>query len=302
MNPAQTLTKVAPAPAGPAVQSEHVLTLDCAESPGIVHAISGFLLDHGCDIIDNKQYGDRRQGHFFMRVHFSSMRESFSTEELRADFAPLAEKWRMNWQLEPQGRKRRVLIIVSKMGHCLNDLLFRARSGDIPVEIVAVVSNHRDQEALVQWHGIPFHHLPVSKDTKPEAEAALMELVDGLDVELVVLARYMQVLSDGLSAKLAGRTINIHHSFLPSFKGAKPYHQAYDRGVKTVGATAHYVNAELDEGPIISQQVIEVDHTYTAEDLVAVGRDAECAALRNAVRWHCEGRILLLGNRTVVLR
>ena len=302
MNPAQTLTKVAPAPAGPAVQSEHVLTLDCAESPGIVHAISGFLLDHGCDIIDNKQYGDRRQGHFFMRVHFSSVRESFSTEELRADFAPLAEKWRMNWQLEPQGRKRRVLIIVSKMGHCLNDLLFRARSGDIPVEIVAVVSNHRDQEALVQWHGIPFHHLPVSKDTKPEAEAALMELVDGLDVELVVLARYMQVLSDGLSAKLAGRTINIHHSFLPSFKGAKPYHQAYDRGVKTVGATAHYVNAELDEGPIISQQVIEVDHTYTAEDLVAVGRDAECAALRNAVRWHCEGRILLLGNRTVVLR
>jgi formyltetrahydrofolate deformylase len=302
MNPAQTLTKVAPAPAGPAVQSEHVLTLDCAESPGIVHAISGFLLDHGCDIIDNKQYGDRRQGHFFMRVHFSSVRESFSTEELRADFAPLAEKWRMNWQLEPQGRKRRVLIMVSKMGHCLNDLLFRARSGDIPVEIVAVVSNHRDQEALVQWHGIPFHHLPVSKDTKPEAEAALMELVDGLDVELVVLARYMQVLSDGLSAKLAGRTINIHHSFLPSFKGAKPYHQAYDRGVKTVGATAHYVNAELDEGPIISQQVIEVDHTYTAEDLVAVGRDAECAALRNAVRWHCEGRILLLGNRTVVLR
>nr|WP_311380409.1 formyltetrahydrofolate deformylase [Arthrobacter sp. ISL-72] len=279
---------MAPPPVEPAVLSEHVLTLDCAESPGIVHAISGFLLDHGCDIIDNKQYGDRQQGHFFMRVHFSSVRESFSTEELRADFTPLADKWRMNWQLEPQGRKRRVLIMVSKMGHCLNDLLFRARSGDIPVEIVAVVSNHRDQEALVQWHGIPFHHLPVTKDTKPEAEAALMELVDGLDVELVVLARYMQVLSDRLSAKLAGRTINIHHSFLPSFKGAKPYHQAYDRGVKTVGATAHYVNVELDEGPIISQQVIEVDHTYTADDLVAVGRDAECAALRNAVRWHCE--------------
>ena len=288
------------------------MTVDCAESPGIVHAVSGFLLSHGCDIIDIKQYGDKAQGHFFMRVHFSSAREasaqeasaqeSFGTEELRRDFTPVAENWQMNWQLEPHGRKRRVLVMVSKMGHCLNDLLFRARTGDIPVEIVAVVSNHREQEALVQWHGIPFFHLPVTKDTKPDAEARLLELVDEFDVELVVLARYMQVLSDGLSAKLAGRTINIHHSFLPSFKGAKPYHQAYERGVKTVGATAHYVNAELDEGPIISQQVIDVDHTYTADDLVAVGRDAECAALRDAVRWHCEGRILLLGNRTVILR
>lgn len=288
------------------------MTVDCAESPGIVHAVSGFLLSHGCDIIDIKQYGDKAQGHFFMRVHFSAAREasaqeaaapeSFSMENLRRDFTPVAEKWRMNWQLEPHGRKRRVLVMVSKMGHCLNDLLFRARTGDIPVEIVAVVSNHREQEALVQWHGIPFLHLPVTKDTKPDAEARLLELVDEFDVELVVLARYMQVLSDGLSAKLAGRTINIHHSFLPSFKGAKPYHQAYERGVKTVGATAHYVNAELDEGPIIAQRVIDVDHTYTADDLVAVGRDAECAALRDAVRWHCEGRILLLGNRTVILR
>jgi formyltetrahydrofolate deformylase len=301
----------------PEVAVEHVLTVDCAESPGIVHAVSGFLLSHGCDIIDIKQYGDKAQGHFFMRVHFSSAREasaqessareasaqeSFCTEELRRDFTPVAEEWQMNWKLEPHGRKRRVLVMVSKMGHCLNDLLFRARTGDIPVEIVAVVSNHREQEALVQWHGIPFFHLPVTKDTKPDAEARLLELVDEFDVELVVLARYMQVLSDGLSAKLAGRTINIHHSFLPSFKGAKPYHQAYERGVKTVGATAHYVNAELDEGPIISQQVIDVDHTYTADDLVAVGRDAECAALRDAVRWHCEGRILLLGNRTVILR
>ena len=301
----------------PQAAVEHVLTVDCAESRGIVHAVSGFLLSHGCDIIDIKQYGDKAQGHFFMRVHFSAARESaapeasaqessareaFGTEELRRDFTPVAEEWQMNWKLEPHGRKRRVLVMVSKMGHCLNDLLFRARTGDIPVEIVAVVSNHREQEALVQWHGIPFFHLPVTKDTKPDAEARLLELVDEFDVELVVLARYMQVLSDGLSAKLAGRTINIHHSFLPSFKGAKPYHQAYERGVKTVGATAHYVNAELDEGPIIAQQVIDVDHTYTADDLVAVGRDAECAALRDAVRWHCEGRILLLGNRTVILR
>lgn len=302
------------APVEPGATVEHVLTVDCVESPGIVHSVSGFLLNHGCDILDIKQYGDKGQRHFFMRVHFSSgssadsspdsssEQESFSTEDLRRDFTPVAEKWQMNWQLEPHGRKRRVLVMVSKMGHCLNDLLFRARTGDIPVEIVAVVSNHRDQEGLVQWHGIPFFHVPVTKDTKPEAEARLLELVDALDVELVVLARYMQVLSDELSAQLAGRTINIHHSFLPSFKGAKPYHQAYDRGVKTVGATAHYVNAELDEGPIIAQQVIEVDHTYTADDLVAVGRDAECAALRNAVRWHCEGRILLLGNRTVILR
>jgi formyltetrahydrofolate deformylase len=315
MSAAQTVKSAASKPEDIPAAVEHVLTVDCVEAPGIVHAIAGFLLEHGCDILDIKQYGDKGQGHFFMRVHFSSSgspaeeesaqeptAQESGTEPLRRDFAPVAEKWKMSWQLEPHGRKRRVLVMVSKMGHCLNDLLFRARTGDIPVEIVAVVSNHRDQEALVQWHGIPFFHLPVTKDTKPEAEARLLELVDALDVELVVLARYMQVLSDDLSAKLAGRTINIHHSFLPSFKGAKPYHQAYDRGVKTVGATAHYVNAELDEGPIIAQQVIEVDHTYTADDLVAVGRDAECAALRNAVRWHCEGRILLLGNRTVILR
>lgn len=284
------------------METEHVLTVNCAESPGIVHAVTGFLLDHGCDIIDTKHFGDRQAQQFFMRVHFASGNKAFSTEELRWDFEPLAAEWDMNWQLEPHGRKRRVLIMVSKFGHCLNDLLFRARTGDLPIEIVAVVSNHRDQEDLVQWHGIPFFHLPVTKETKPAAEARLLDLVDELDVELVVLARYMQVLSDDLTARLAGRTINIHHSFLPSFKGAKPYHQAYDRGVKTVGATAHYVNAELDEGPIISQQVIDVDHTYTADDLVAVGRDAECAALRNAVRWHCEGRILLFGNRTVILR
>ena len=309
MTTAQTLATPDPRPEDTPSAVEHVLTVDCAESPGIVHAVSEFLLDHGCDIRDIKQYGDKGHGHFFMRVHFSSGSSSdsssgqeASTEDLRRDFTPVAGKWGMTWQLEPHGRKRRVLVMVSKMGHCLNDLLFRARTADIPVEIVAVVSNHRDQEGLVQWHGIPFFHVPVAKDAKPEAEARLMEIVDAFDVELVVLARYMQVLSDELSAKLAGRTINIHHSFLPSFKGAKPYHQAYDRGVKTVGATAHYVNAELDEGPIIAQQVIEVDHTYTADDLVAVGRDAECAALRNAVRWHCEGRILLLGNRTVILR
>ncbi|NUT70313.1 formyltetrahydrofolate deformylase [Pseudarthrobacter sp. C4D7] len=290
-----------PAPKAPTTV-EHVLTLDCPEGPGIVHAVSGFLLEHGCDIIDNKQFGERSEGHFFMRVHFASEGDASTLEELRSSFAPVAEKFGMRWQLERHGSKRKVLIMVSKFGHCLNDLLFRARIGELPVEIVAVVSNHRDHETLVEWHGIPFHHIPVTADTKPAAEAALMALVDGLDVELVVLARYMQVLSDDLTRKLDGRAINIHHSFLPSFKGAKPYHQAYARGVKTVGATAHYVNAELDEGPIISQQVVDVDHTYGPEDLVAAGRDTECKALSNAVKWHCEGRVILQGNRTVVLR
>ena len=282
--------------------TEFVLTLDCAESPGIIHAVSEFLLAHGCNIIDIKQFGDRQEQHFFMRVHFVAAGAGADVEALRQDFVPVAGEWDMNWRLERHGRKERILVMVSKYGHCLNDLLFRARIGELPVEIVAVVSNHQDHEDLVTWHGIPFHHVPVSQQTKPAAEATLLSLVDSYQVELVVLARYMQVLSDNLTGRLAGRAINIHHSFLPSFKGAKPYHQAYDRGVKTVGATAHYVNSELDEGPIIAQQVIEVDHTYTPADLVAVGRDAECKALTNAVRWHAEGRIILSGNRTVILR
>ena len=293
-------TETAPAAAPTTV--EHVLTLDCSESPGIVHAVSGFLLEHGCDIIDNQQFGERSEGHFFMRVHFASDGDASTAGTLRAAFGPVAERFGMRWRLERHGSKRRVLIMVSKFGHCLNDLLFRARIGELPVDVVAVVSNHTDHRALVEWHGIPFFHVPVTADTKPSAEGRLLELVDEFDVELVVLARYMQVLSDNLTRKLDGKAINIHHSFLPSFKGAKPYHQAYARGVKTVGATAHYVNSELDEGPIISQQTVEVDHTYGPEDLVAAGRDTECKALSNAVRWHCEGRVILQGNRTVVLR
>ncbi|MFF1831863.1 formyltetrahydrofolate deformylase [Paenarthrobacter sp. NPDC058040] len=289
-------------PSGAETAVEHVLTLDCPEGPGIVHAVSGFLLEHGCDIIDNKQFGDRAEGHFFMRVHFASTGDESTVDALRASFAPVGEKYGMNWQLERQGYKRRVLIMVSKFGHCLNDLLFRARIGELPIDVVGVVSNHLDHRGLAEWHGIPYFHVPVTAATKPAAEARLLELIDELDVELVVLARYMQVLSDDLARKLDGRAINIHHSFLPSFKGAKPYHQAYARGVKTVGATAHYVNGELDEGPIISQQVVEVDHTFGPDDLVAAGRDTECKALSNAVRWHCEGRIILNGNRTIVLK
>ncbi|WP_427172631.1 formyltetrahydrofolate deformylase [Arthrobacter sp. 92] len=280
----------------------HILTLDCAETPGIVHAVTGFLLENGCDIVDNKQYGERSEGHFFMRVHFESEGDAGTAGNLREAFAPVAADFGMTWRLEPHGSRRRVLIMVSKFGHCLNDLLFRARIGELPVDVVAVVSNHADHQALVEWHGIPFFHVPVTAGTKPAAEARLLELVDELDVELVVLARYMQVLSDGLTRQLAGRAINIHHSFLPGFKGAKPYHQAHARGVKTVGATAHYVTGELDEGPIISQQVLEVDHTYGPDDLVAAGRDTECKALSNAVRWHCEGRVILQGSRTVVLK
>ncbi|MFI7581413.1 formyltetrahydrofolate deformylase [Kocuria sp. M1N1S27] len=283
--------------------TELVLTLDCPEKPGIVHAVSGVLLEHGCNIVELTQFDDRRLGHFFMRVHVApTTGAAIDQEVLRRELTPVAERFGMRWELNEHEAKRRVLVMVSKFGHCLNDLLFRARTGELPVDIVAVVSNHRDHQRLVEWHGIPFFHVPVTRDTKPEAEARLLELVDRFEVDLVVLARYMQVLSDSLATRMEGRVINIHHSFLPSFKGAKPYHQAYDRGVKTVGATAHYVNAELDEGPIIAQQVVNVDHTFGPEDLVAAGRDTECKALSNAVRWHCEGRVVLHGNRTVVLR
>ncbi|MEX5303914.1 formyltetrahydrofolate deformylase [Kocuria sabuli] len=283
--------------------TELVLTLDCPEKAGIVHAVSGVLLEHGCNIVELTQFDDRRLGHFFMRVHVApTTGDAIDQEVLRRELTPVAERFGMRWELNEHQAKRRVLVMVSKFGHCLNDLLFRARTGELPVDIVAVVSNHRDHQRLVEWHGIPFFHVPVTRDTKPAAEARLLELVDRFEVDLVVLARYMQVLSDSLATRMEGRVINIHHSFLPSFKGAKPYHQAYDRGVKTVGATAHYVNAELDEGPIIAQQVVNVDHTFGPEDLVAAGRDTECKALSNAVRWHCEGRVILHGNRTVVLR
>lgn len=280
-----------------------VLTLDCPQDAGIVHAVTGVLLDHGCTIVELKQFDDRRQQRLFLRVHVVPAAGAVLDEEgLGRDLEPVAERFRMRWQLRRHREKRRVLIMVSRFGHCLNDLLFRARMGELPIDIVAVVSNHRDHEGLVEWHGIDFHHVPVTKDNKPQAEAELLELVDRYRVDLVVLARYMQVLSESLVDRMQDRVINIHHSFLPSFKGARPYHQAYERGVKTVGATAHYVSNELDEGPIIAQQTMEVDHTYGPEDLVAAGRDSECKALSNAVKWHCEGRVFLYDGRTVVLR
>lgn len=283
----------------------YVLTFICAERSGIVHAVTGLLLKHQGDIRELKQHDDQRSGTLFMRIEFEICNQpdaAGDSAELDASLKALAEEYQAQWGLRAAGKKKRVVVMVSKFGHCLHDLLFRARMGELPVEIAAVVSNHPDHRQQVEWNGIPFFHIPVTAETKPEAETKLMELVDRFDIDLVVLARYMQVLSDDLTRKLTGRAINIHHSFLPSFKGAKPYHQAFERGVKTVGATAHYVNSELDEGPIIAQQVQEVDHSFGPEHLVAAGRDTECKALSDAVRWHCEDRVFLNGSRTVVLR
>lgn len=278
---------------------QYVLTLFCPDKQGIVHAVSSYLFMTGCNIEDSQQFGDHDTGLFFMRVHFSA-EAPVTVEKLRASFAAIGDSFRMDWQINRADEKMRILLMVSRFGHCLNDLLFRARTGALPVEIAGVVSNHTDFAELVASYNIPFHHIPVPKDGKPEAEARLLEIVREEEVELVVLARYMQVLSDDLCKQLSGRIINIHHSFLPSFKGAKPYHQAHTRGVKLIGATAHYVTADLDEGPIIEQEVERVGHDVTPEGLVAIGRDVECQALARAVKWHAERRILLNGRRTVV--
>jgi formyltetrahydrofolate deformylase len=278
---------------------QYVLTLSCPDKQGIVHAVSSYLFITGCNIEDSQQFGDRDTGLFFMRVHFSA-ETPVTVDKLRASFAAVGDSFQMDWQIHLAEERMRIVLMVSKFGHCLNDLLFRSRTGALPVEIAAVVSNHTDFAELVASYDVPFHHIAVTKDNKAEAEAQLLELVRGENVELVVLARYMQVLSNDLCKQLNGRIINIHHSFLPSFKGAKPYHQAHERGVKLIGATAHYVTADLDEGPIIEQEVERVGHGVTPEQLVAIGRDVECQALARAVKWHAEHRILLNGRRTVV--
>ncbi|MFB6814197.1 formyltetrahydrofolate deformylase [Streptomyces sp. NPDC056347] len=287
-----------PQPAGTAPE-QYVLTLSCPDRQGIVHAVSSYLFMTGCNIEDSQQFGDHDTGLFFMRVHFSA-EAPVTVEKLRASFAAVGDSFRMEWQIHRSAERMRIVLMVSRFGHCLNDLLFRSRIGALPVEIAAVVSNHTDFAELVASYNVPFRHIPVTKGNKAEAEAQLLELVREENVELVVLARYMQVLSDDLCKQLSGRIINIHHSFLPSFKGAKPYHQAHARGVKLIGATAHYVTADLDEGPIIEQEVERVGHGVTPDELVAVGRDVECQALARAVKWHAEHRILLNGHRTVV--
>jgi formyltetrahydrofolate deformylase len=278
---------------------ECVLTLTCPDRPGIVHAVSGFLVGHGGNITESQQFGDPLTDRFFMRVAFT-VPAGTTAEALRADFGAVADRLAMEFSLVDAAAPYRTIVMVSRHLHCLNDLLFRWSTGTLPIEIPVVVSNHPDAEPLVRSHGLAFEHVPVTAGTKADAEARLLELVAEHDVDLVVLARYMQVLSDDLCRGLQGRAINIHHSFLPSFKGARPYHQAFDRGVKLVGATAHYVTADLDEGPIIEQDVLRVDHGDSQAELVAAGRDVEARVLSRAVRWHAESRVLLNGHRTVV--
>jgi formyltetrahydrofolate deformylase len=282
------------------VSRPFTLTLSCAERPGIVHAVSSFLFEHGCDIVEHQQFDDALRGQLFLRTAFVCA-EDTDAERLSAAFQAVADAFGMSYQVAGD-RPERVLVMVSKLGHCLNDLIFRWRAGNLGGELVAVVSNHEDLRPMAEAAGLPFVHVPVTPVTKREAEARLLELVDEYRVDLVVLARYMQVLSDETCAALHGRAINIHHSFLPGFKGAKPYHQAFDRGVKLVGATAHYVTPDLDEGPIIEQEVIRIDHTYDPRALATVGQDAEALALSRAVRWHSERRVLLNGHSTVVFR
>jgi formyltetrahydrofolate deformylase len=281
--------------------SDFVLTLSCPDRPGIVHAVSGYLVDQGANIVESQQFGDRLTSRFFMRIAFATATPT-DAGPLREAFAPTAQRFGMHFELWAADAPYRTLIMVSKHLHCLNDLLFRASTGAVQIDIPAVVSNHPDAGPLVRSYGIDFHHVPVTSATKSDAEEQLMEIVDSTGSHLVVLARYMQVLSDDLCRRLSGRAINIHHSFLPSFKGARPYHQAFDRGVKLVGATAHYVTADLDEGPIIEQDVLRVDHGYTQDQLVAAGRDVEAQVLSRAVRWHAQSRVLLNGDRTVVFR
>ncbi len=283
-----------------AAPSEVVLVLSCPDQRGIVAAVSALLFEHGANIEESQQFDDVRTDQFFMRIRFSVEVDGPSLQEWQALFEPLAQQWSMEWSMRGSLTPVRTLLMVSRFGHCLNDLLFRWRSGQLAMDVPAVVSNHRDLEPLVTSYGIPFVHLPITPATKASAEASLREVVAEHEVELVVLARYMQVLSDDLSRDLSGRVINIHHSFLPSFKGAKPYHQAFARGVKLVGATAHYVTADLDEGPIIEQDVVRVDHRMAAEDLVRAGEEVESRVLARAVRWHCESRVVLNGDRTVV--
>jgi len=278
---------------------QFTLTLYCPERAGIVHAVTSFLVDHGCDIVQHQQFDDDVRGKLFLRTAFSC--DGVEADDLAGEFAKVATQFEMDFDLWDD-RPPRVLVMVSKAGHCLNDLLFRWRAGGLGGEIAAIVSNHEDLRPMAEAAGLDFVHVPNTAETKHLAEQRLVELVDEYQADLVVLARYMQVLSNDLCAKLAGRVINIHHSFLPGFKGAKPYHQAYDRGVKYVGATAHYVTPDLDEGPIIEQEVLRVDHSFDPRALTAAGRDAEALALSRAVRWHCEHRVLLNGNGTVVFR
>ncbi|MGV2864683.1 formyltetrahydrofolate deformylase [Achromobacter sp. AGC39] len=281
--------------------NDYILTLSCPDRTGIVYRVSGLLFELGCNILDSQQFGDEETGQFFLRVHFD-LPVAVNPGDLRGRLDTLSADYGMDLKLHDARRKQRLLIMVSKQGHCLNDLLFRVHSGHLHAEVAAIVSNHNDYASLAASYGIPFHYLPVTADTKAEQEKQVLQIADQSNTDLVVLARYMQILSADMCRALNGRAINIHHSFLPSFKGARPYHQAHARGVKIIGATAHYVTSDLDEGPIIDQDIERVDHTMTAADLTQVGSDIESLVLSRAVRSHVEHRILLNRNKTVVFR
>ena len=281
--------------------SSFVLTLGCPDRPGIVYRVSEFLFAQGANIVDSAQFDDKHSNRFFMRVQFECAGDQ-ALSAIGQAFEPLAGEFSMDWRFFDLAARTRTLILVSQHGHCLNDLLFRWQTGALPIDIAAIVSNHRDFYRLAASHDIPFHHIPVTRDTKQAAERKLTELLDECRVDLVVLARYMQILSPELCGRLHGRAINIHHSFLPSFKGARPYYQAFDRGVKLIGATAHYVTTDLDEGPIIEQDIARVDHRMDPEALSLAGRDVESMVLARAVTWHAQHRVVLNGAKTVVFR
>ena len=282
------------------MNATYILTLSCPDRTGIVHSVSGFLLDRGGNIEEAAQYSDHATGLFFMRVQFACTQADAAA--LNTQWSEFAQTFQMQWNLHASNQPMRTVLMVSKEGHCLNDLLFRWKSGLLPLDIRAIISNHREFYQLAASYNVPFHHIPVTAATKTAAEAKQYDIIQSEGAELVVLARYMQILSDDLCRKLAGRAINIHHSFLPSFKGAKPYYQAHDRGVKLIGATAHYVTADLDEGPIIEQDVARVEHSKTVEDLTTIGRDTESQVLARAVKWHSEHRVLINGHKTVIFK
>ena len=296
-----------PDAAGGKASTEYVLTLSCPDRVGIVHAVAAYLHQAGCNVLDSQQFGDRIGGRFFMRVHVETVPGvAVDYDFLYGGFIPVAADFGMEWELHDTAVQPRALIMVSKAGHCLNDLLYRRAAESLRIDVPLVVGNHPDLAPLAAAHGVPFEHVPAGAPgdmtAAQRSEGRLLDLVSELGIDFVVLARYMRILSPELCAKMTGRIINIHHSFLPSFKGARPYHQAHAHGVKLIGATAHYVTADLDEGPIIEQEVARVDHSDSPEDLAAIGRDAERVALARAVRWHAEHRVLLHGRRTVIFR
>jgi formyltetrahydrofolate deformylase len=279
-----------------------VLTVTCPDTVGIVAAVAGYLRDQNFFVEESAHFGDRETSNFFSRTRFTTNGGEWSEQDFRAGFASISEQFQMEWEVHDTSKLLRTVILVSKHDHCLNDLLYRYRTGALCMEIPAIISNHDDLRELVEWHGVPYHHVPITADNQAESEQQLLQIFEDANADLIVLARYMQILSDQFCANMPGQIINIHHSFLPGFKGARPYHKAHERGVKLIGATAHYVTCDLDEGPIIEQSVERVDHTSSVDDMTAVGRDAEAITLARAIKYHIEHRIFLNGKRTVVLR